>query len=200
MRSRVVAGGAAAALLFLSAPRAAGGWSDRVAVVRPAEKVVSDWSARARSAAQAVMERYGRPSEVGEDALVWHANGPWKRTVVHRRGRTRHAFRADRDYLENVIAYDVPERALADLAAFDERLRTDAARGELSSRSDGEDVNFLALNLADEIVNGKRTVEEARAYQARVLRLSGSGRSSPYLKGLLFAANAGSPLNRWSIR
>jgi hypothetical protein len=34
---------------------------------------------------------------------------------------------------------------------------------------DKEDMNFLALNLAHEIITGEKTVEEARAFQAEAV-------------------------------
>ena len=65
----------------------------------------------------------------------------------------------------------------------------DPARAELTSLAGSEEVNYLVLNIADEIVNGKRTVGDAKAFRARILRLLDSGKSSPYLLGLLFAAH-----------
>ncbi len=199
--ARIIAGAGVAALLALAAARTApaaraGGWSEMVAVPRPAEKIIDGWPARARSAARLTMARYGMPNEVGEDALVWHANGPWRRTTVHRGSRPRYALWGNKDYLENAIGYAVPNRSLEDLARFDENLRVDPATASLSARSESESRNCLALNLADEIINGKRTVAEARAFQARILRLADSGKWSPYLSGLLFAPDDASLAGR----
>lgn len=187
--SRAIVGAGFIALLILGAVRAAsgaGGWSDRVAVPRAAEQEVERWPSRSRTAARVTMARYGMPDEVGEDALVWRSNGPWKRTTVHRRAWLRYAFGAEPDCVENTVAYEVPARSLEDLARFDGRVSADPARAELSSRAGSESVNYLILNLADEIVNGKRTVAEAKAFRARILRLADSGKASPYLAGLLF--------------
>jgi hypothetical protein len=43
-------------------------------------------------------------------------------------------------------------------------------RGELASISDSEEVNFLSLNVADDIVKGERTAEQARTYYAQIVR------------------------------
>jgi hypothetical protein len=43
-------------------------------------------------------------------------------------------------------------------------------RGEISSISDGEDTNFLALNVADELIKGERDVEQAMTYYAQLIR------------------------------
>jgi len=184
---RIVAVLAALLMVMLPLARAGGGgWSDRVAVPRAAEREVERWPSRSRTAARVTMARYGMPDEVGEDALVWRSNGPWKRTTVHRRAWLRYAFGAEPDCVENTVAYEVPARSLEDLARFDGRVSADPARAELSSRAGSESVNYLILNLADEIVNGKRTVAEAKAFRARILRLADSGKASPYLAGLLF--------------
>ncbi len=187
--SRAIVGAGVIALLVLGAARTAagaGGWSDRVAVPIPAEKLIDGWPSRSRTAARVTMARYGMPDEVGEDAMVWRGNGPWKRTTVHRRAWLRYAFGAEPDCVENTVAYEVPARSLGDLSRFDGRISADPARAELSSRGGSEAVNYLTLNLADEIVNGKRTVAEAKAFRSRILRLADSGKSSPYLAGLLF--------------
>ena len=177
---------AVVAALLLSFAPAMAGWSDGVAVPRPAEKLIDGWPSRSRTAARVTMARYGNPEEVSEDAMVWRGNGPWKRTTVHRRAWLRYAFGAEPDCVENTVAYEVPARSLEDLARFDGRVSADPARAELSSRAGSENVNYLILNLADEIVNGKRTVAEAKAFRARIMRLADSGKSSPYLAGLPF--------------
>jgi len=187
---RIRAGVVLLALVILAAAQAAPGeageWSDKVAVGRPAEQVISSWPDLARAAARATIEQYGRPEEVGKDSLVWYANGPWKRTLVHRRAWPHYTFMRDKDYLQNVIGYVVPKDKLDALTRFDKRLDVDQASAEISARSDREGLNFLALNLADEIIRGKRTVEEARDFQKQITRLAAAGKSSGYMNGFLF--------------
>jgi hypothetical protein len=48
------------------------------------------------------------------------------------------------------------------LAVFDGSVLVDRTKGEMSARCEGEAANFLALNLADEIVHGKKDVATAR--------------------------------------
>ncbi len=148
------------------------------------EKAMNGWPEKAKTAARVTMERYGPPDEIGPDALVWYDNGPWKRTIVYRRAWPRYE---DRDHLENTIGYRVPGPRLEALERFDRRLDADARYDEMTSRSESEAVNFLVLNLAHEIAAGRRTAEEARLFAARTARLAAAGRSSPYLKKLLFA-------------
>ena len=76
--------------------------------------------------------------------------------------------------------------SLEDLSRFDIKLDVDARYSELSSRSESEAMNFLVLNLAHEIVSGKRSAMEARQFAAKTVRLSAAGKSSRYLERLLF--------------
>ena len=56
----------------------------------------------------------------------------------------------------------------------------------LTARSDSEENNYISLNLADEIVHGKKSVAEARNFYAKTEQLGLSGKTSSYSQGLLF--------------
>jgi hypothetical protein len=62
----------------------------------------------------------------------------------------------------------------------------DRTRNELSFRSDSEKKNFLALNLADEIISNWKDADSARQAFAEAVNLSRAGKSSPYMEGLRF--------------
>lgn len=200
--SRLIAAAGLAALLAAAAGAGTveGEWSSKLAVASTAERVISSWPDLARSAARNMMAKYGKPDEVGEDALVWYGNGPWKKSIVHRRAWPHYSYMKDKDYLENTIGYAVPNDKLEDLTRFDKKLDVDQASAELSSRSDSEAMNYLALNLADEIVKGKRTVDEAREFAKKSARLMAAGKSSPYLNGFQFDVHNDASFNPWSRR
>lgn len=190
MRRNTVVSVVATLLLALAVPAGPEeGWSGRL-TQQTAQEVIVGWPTLAQRLALQMIELYGRPDEVGEDALSWRGNGPWLRTTVHRHARTRRPFRRDADFLENTVRYDVPRRFLEDLARFDPGLAWDEERGELSSSAVSEDLNMLALNLADEIVTGARGVDEVIAVRERILRFAASGKASPYLRGLRFVSPA----------
>ncbi len=88
--------------------------------------------------------------------------------------------------MEQTIGYRVPVEKVDDLKRFDRRIGVNESKGQLSSRGESEALNFLALNLADEIVTEKRSVEKARDFYLKTERLSKAGKSSAYMDGFRF--------------
>ena len=155
------------------------------------ETVIRNWPEGARITARAMIAKYGQPTRYSEGALVWIANGPWEKTVVYRSAWPHFAGKKDKDYLEQTIAYRVPNEKIGELRRFDRRLEVNESRSQLSARSESEPMNFLALNLADEIVTDKRSAEEARDFYLKTERLAKAGKSSAYTEGFLFPSHSG---------
>jgi hypothetical protein len=147
---------------------------------------LAGWPQASRDAAMEMQRRYGAPDEVTPTMLVWHGNGPWKRTVVSR-DPVPHRFPAPHDdVMEQVIGYRVPPERFDELARYDGSVIVERTKGELSARCDKEGANFLALNLAHEIATGRRTVEDARRMYAEQVMAMKAGRPAPYTERLLF--------------
>jgi hypothetical protein len=152
-----------------------------------AETVIANWPQTPLKVAMIMIDKYGQPDESTSSMLLWRNNGPWKKTVVHR-DEVQHASPTPHsDVLEQVISYKVPLDKFNDLARFDGSVTAKRTKGELSSTSDREEMNFLALNLARDVVEGKRTVEEAREYQAQAVKTTLAGKESAYTKALQFS-------------
>lgn len=145
-----------------------------------ARRLIADWPVVSLRTAEVVIEKYGPPDLAIKDRLAWFDNGPWKMTTVYR-DPSEH-----QDVLEQMIAYKVPQDKVAALAKLDVALRLSRDGRELSATSESEETNFLALNLADEVVREKRSSEEARALYLKTVVQWNAGKSSPYIKGLLF--------------
>ncbi len=75
-----------------------------------------------------------------------------------------------------------PDKA-GDLARYDGSVIVERTKGEIAARCDKEEANFLALNLANDIVTGKKSVEAARKFYAEAMR---EMRHPEYMKGFLF--------------
>ena len=90
------------------------------------------------------------------------------------------------DILEQTVDYAVAPSQIRDLRRFSRKLRVSKDGGELSARGTSEEQNFLALNIADDILQGRRNPAQAIAFRERTLELAAAGKSSPYLRGLRF--------------
>ena len=147
------------------------------AAAHPSVRVII-WPALPLLLAHRMIDKYGPPDEVYADRLIWRPHWPWKRIVV--------SSASPSAPLEQVVDYRVPPGKLPALAGFSRGLVVYAEQGELAARGDREEVNRLSLNLADDIVAGRVSPQEARRFFQRVMQLSTAGKSSPYLQRLLF--------------
>lgn len=159
---------------------------------RQLQSMMASWPASARMAAADMMRKYGAPNEVTATMLKWHNNGPWKYTMISR-NETAHRFPGPHpDVMEQGINYRVPVAMFDDLAAYDGSVTADRTQGHLAARCDKEGANFLALNLAHDIVTRRKTVPTARAYYGRAIAaFKKSGRMDPYMQGLRFTPARG---------
>ena len=143
-----------------------------------------------------MVDKYGPPDEVTPSQLVWRARGPWKKSVLSREAVHHEWPSPHEDVLEQFIDYRVPPDKADDLAAFDGSIMFERTKGELSARCGGEVANFLALNLAREIVLGTRNVDDARrVYEDEMKAFKAGETSRVYLSGLMFTPmkNAADP-------
>jgi|GEM_PF-1323342 len=151
-----------------------------------AQKTLAGWPERTRRLGALLFTKYGAPVEITARQVTWLNNGPWKRTTLYKE-EIQHNFAAPhKNVLEQVINYNVPIDKLAELAQFNSALVANRVRGELSSTSDAEDINFLALNVADDIVKGERDVDQARTYYAQIVRAKMIREPEHYLQKLKF--------------
>lgn len=150
------------------------------------DQLIANWPAKSREVAATVMEKYGQPHEATASMLIWHGNGPWKRTILHRDPVPHDFPKPHVDLLEQVIDYRVPPEKFDDLAIYDGSVIAERTKGELAARCDKEGANFLALNLAHDIVTGRRTITEARQFYADTVAAMMAGEKPPYVRGLQF--------------
>jgi len=150
------------------------------------DRIIANWKAKPREVAMTVIAKYGQPHEATSMRLVWHNNGPWKMTELVNE-EIPHSFPKEHpDMLKQTISYQVPWSKFDELAEYDGSVVVERTKGEISARCDKEEANFLALNLADEIVRGRKSVKEAREhYSETMLEM----KNPEYTKGFLFQAS-----------
>lgn len=150
------------------------------------EEIIADWGSFPRHTAQNTIKKYGLPQEATPSQLFWFNNGPWKRTRVLRDEIPHNFPQPHTDVLENVINYQVSPEKLGDLAKFDGSVYIDRTRGEAISRCDMEAANFISLNIMNDLVTGKLTVQEARKKHGAITLSYLEGHLEPYAEGLQF--------------
>lgn len=149
------------------------------------------WSEDAREAAQFVIDKYGEPDEATDSVLIWNDRKPWKRVVAYRDPDPHNFPAPHKDSVESFLQHSVPTEKISDLARFDGSVVANRTRGELSARCHDEEANALALNLARDIIDGAKTVEQAREYYAHEFLAYRKKEPTPYMEGLRFEPNGG---------
>jgi hypothetical protein len=165
-------------------------------------QLIRDWPEKPQEVAKKTIEKYGQPDEATPSLLIWNNNGPWKRTIVNNNGPWKrtivyreevpHSFpKPHTDILEQFIDYSVPPEKFDDLAQYDGSVIVERTKGEISARCDKEEMNFLALNLANDIVTEKLSVDEARKTYAETAGAAMQGEMRPYTQKLQFKVPEG---------
>lgn len=151
-------------------------------------KMTESWPEASKSAIQGLQGKYGLPSAVTDDMVVWSASAPFKRSIVFKE-EVNHEFPIQHsDVLMQTVDYRVPLDKVSQLSKFDGSLIIDRTKGELSARNDKEEMNILALNLADKIVRGEMTAEQARREYSKNAESFAAGSSSEMISSLNFSS------------
>ena len=151
-----------------------------------AKRIIEKWPATPKMAAENTIHFYGPPNEATPSCLIWYNNGPWKRTIVFC-DEVPHDFpEPHTDVLEQFIDYHVPADKVGLVAQLEGSIVIDRTKGEVSVHCDNEGANTLSLNMMHEIVTGKRTPEEARAFIAKEIVEYVLGRPAPYAENFQF--------------
>ena len=150
------------------------------------QTTLNKWPKESKEAAQLVIDEYGEPEEVCDSTMTWHKAGSWKRIIAYK-DFDKHDFPAPHiDCVETFIDYKVPEEKVSELNVFDGSVVVNRTRGEISARCHDVQANSLALNLAHDVIGGKKTAQEARAYYAHEFLGYRKKEPTPYMDKLLF--------------
>lgn len=144
--------------------------TDRAEAEEWVHRHLAGWPLAVRKLAGELIVHYGKPREATARRLAWFDNAPWKRTVLYRTGVKHNFPLPHEDLLEQTVSYRVPIAKIAALVKYNGSLVVDRTRGELSAHCNSEMQNRIVLNLADDIVTGQRSVDEALGYHAQIIR------------------------------
>lgn len=151
---------------------------------------VSNWPEASKMAVDEITAKYGKPDGITADELFWLKKGVWKKICISKM-ESKHSFPIEHtDMMQTSISYDVPEDKMDDLGKFDGSVTFDRTQGTMSARCDKEGNNFLALNLANEIVLGKKTVVQARKAYGDIIKEKMKGGHPIYMEKLSFTVKS----------
>lgn len=150
-------------------------------------KILADWPKEPRESADRLIKEYGQPDEFTPTRLIWfNTKDGWKRTVLNNKTFEHHFPDTHNDFLRQFIDYRVPVEMFSPLAEYDGSITCDRTKGEMSAMCAGTSMNFVAVNLAHEIITGKLSVEEARQEYAKLYQAYNKGEHHPYTKSFQF--------------
>lgn len=150
------------------------------------EKIIADWPAICKDAAEKTISTYGLPNEAAPSRLIWYNNGIWKRTVVTRDEIVHNFPQPHTDMVENFIDYQVPVEKISEIAKFDGSVIVERTKGEVSARCDMEAANILALNMMHEIAVGSLTAEQAKEKYSEQTAAYVMNRPAPFAEKIQF--------------
>jgi hypothetical protein len=152
---------------------------------------VSGWPKASQEAASEMIKKYGNPHETTPTMLVWHNNGPWVKTVIFNKEFAHDFPKPHTDVMQQWVNLKVPEGKVDNLFEYDGSVVVERTTGMVSARCDKEGANFLALNLTYDVINGKRSVNDARDYYTKAVKDMGMGKTDPYMMKLNFSNMTG---------
>ena len=149
-------------------------------------RMTENWPQVSKSAIKNLDAKYGLPSSITEDMVVWNNTPPFKRSIVYREEVLQQFPQTHSDVLQQFIDYKVPMDKIDEVSKFDGSILIDRTKGEISTRNDQEEMNILVFNLTDKIVRGEMTPEEARREYSKNAESFSSGTMNKMVSELNF--------------
>ena len=147
---------------LVSAPAKAGG---EVLSKADVDKVLSGWKYEgAAKQARIMLDKYGMPDEVTSRRLIWHHRGTWKRIEVEDMHLLHNFPVPHYDFISHVAAYKVNVDKTRDCSLCDTSIIIEVTGGEIGSRCHFEGANTITTNMIHEIMQGKRSWQDAQKF------------------------------------
>jgi hypothetical protein len=161
-----------------------------------ARSIIEQWPEAPKKTAEKILDHYGPPHEATPTKLFWYRTGPWSRMELTA-DEVAHDFPTPHtDFFTQYVDYPVGTAKGTELITFDGSVLIDRTAGQIGARCDHEAYNTLTLNLAVELIEGRRSVDDARRLYADTAAAYALGRSAPYAEKLLFTPPTGGTADR----
>jgi hypothetical protein len=158
--------------------------------IEAAKQTIETWPDAPKKVAEKLLDHYGPPHELTPTKMFWYETAPWTRMELTADELLHNFPTPHTDFLSQYVRYQVPSGKGSELLAFDGSTLLDRTAGEIGARCDHEAFNTLTINLAVEIIEGKRSVDDARRLYAETASAYLMGRDAPYAERLLFTPPA----------
>lgn len=153
---------------------------------RPAKEIARSWSEEQAKIVGTLVDKYGEPDVSGDTMLVWNERGRWKRITATKEAHKHDFPFPHTDFVENETAYKVPPSKAGDLARFDGSIIVRRTDGTIAAKCHDEEANYLAINLAHDVVTGAKSVDEARQAYLDIMIDYRAKKPTPYMEELQF--------------
>ena len=154
---------------------------------------LSKWPEASRMAVEEITAKYGNADIMSDHVFIWMNKGVWKKICIDKM-ESKHSFPIEHtDMMETTISYKVPIYFMEELGKFDGSITFDRTQGTMSARCDKEANNFLALNLAYDILTSKKTVAQARTAYGDIVKQKMNGGNPLYMQKLTFSPQENAP-------
>jgi hypothetical protein len=151
-----------------------------------AASLTAGWPESSNLAAKDMIAKHGSPMEATSDMLIWRNVAPFKRIVVHKTVYSHKFPLLHQNSLEHVVDYRAPQEKIDDVWRYNGSIVLNRTKGEMSSFSDSEEMNILALNLAHDVMKGRYSSESARVMYGKETLNFLNGKNSAYTQALSF--------------
>lgn len=156
------------------------------------DQVIVSWPAEPKRFVTMSFEKFGPPAAVTADTVVWHDVGPWSKVVVLNEPVKTNFPSPHEEFLITYLPMKVPAAKACELMNFDGGIIVNRTVGEVGVLADREELATATFNLAYDIIQGTKTVQEARGELARITMGLEQGTTDPITQELKFeVAKAG---------
>jgi hypothetical protein len=155
------------------------------------DKLINTWASDNKKAALDIISKYGQPDGATYDMLVWHDPGQWKKLVVMNSDVQHNFPLSHKDCVLGFLDLKVPVDKIDDLARFDGSIFCMRTAGEIAAFCDREETDILSLNLAHEIIDGSKTVDQARDALTKAAMALQQGTKDPLTQDFKFTVPSG---------
>lgn len=171
-----------------------------------ATKLTAGWPQSSVVAAKDLITKYGEPTEVTSDRLIWRNFAPFKEIIVHKNLYSSYFPLLHQNAVEHVIDYKASSDRITNVWNYNGSVVLNRTQGEMSSFGPNEEMNILSMNLTHKIMSGELSEDRAKVIHGQETLDFLNGERSELTQSLIFGsqintADAGEPVTdkiRWA--